>query len=105
MIRRPPRSTLFPYTTLFRSVGLVVHQGLGVGVDGDELDAVEPLVDHAVERVAATAADADDLHPRVLRDGLFELEDHGSLASPFRRSPVTTVSAVRTASPCRRSAR
>src|SRR5438477_1910366 len=25
MIRRPPRSTLFPYTTLFRSVGL---QGL-----------------------------------------------------------------------------
>src|SRR3712207_7258046 len=30
MIRRPPRSTLFPYTTLFRSVD-VVH-GLG-GVD------------------------------------------------------------------------
>src|SRR3712207_8205937 len=24
MIRRPPRSTLFPYTTLFRSVGPVV---------------------------------------------------------------------------------
>src|SRR3712207_8500261 len=24
MIRRPPRSTLFPYTTLFRSVGIVV---------------------------------------------------------------------------------
>src|SRR5260370_17458167 len=24
MIRRPPRSTLFPYTTLFRSVGLPV---------------------------------------------------------------------------------
>src|SRR3712207_7006328 len=24
MIRRPPRSTLFPYTTLFRSVGFVV---------------------------------------------------------------------------------
>src|SRR2546430_7191603 len=23
MIRRPPRSTLFPYTTLFRSIGLV----------------------------------------------------------------------------------
>src|SRR2546430_8913065 len=27
MIRRPPRSTLFPYTTLFRSVGLE----LGIG--------------------------------------------------------------------------
>src|SRR5256885_16688648 len=27
MIRRPPRSTLFPYTTLFRSVGLAPSQG------------------------------------------------------------------------------
>src|SRR5256885_10983348 len=26
MIRRPPRSTLFPYTTLFRSVHAAVHQ-------------------------------------------------------------------------------
>src|SRR3712207_8198155 len=25
MIRRPPRSTLFPYTTLFRSVGLAAE--------------------------------------------------------------------------------
>src|SRR5436305_11648629 len=24
MIRRPPRSTLFPYTTLFRSLGIVL---------------------------------------------------------------------------------
>src|SRR5258708_25587105 len=28
MIRRPPRSTLFPYTTLFRSIGRYIHQGL-----------------------------------------------------------------------------
>src|SRR5256885_9838705 len=30
MIRRPPRSTLFPYTTLFRSLGIREgsHQGL-----------------------------------------------------------------------------
>src|SRR2546423_2896350 len=47
MIRRPPRSTLFPYTTLFRSLdlfeGLLVHQGhvielgqrLGVDPVGD----------------------------------------------------------------------
>src|SRR5260221_8426429 len=26
MIRRPPRSTLFPYTTLFRSVGIADQQ-------------------------------------------------------------------------------
>src|SRR5256885_5612350 len=25
MIRRPPRSTLFPYTTLFRSGSMVIH--------------------------------------------------------------------------------
>src|SRR3712207_8547002 len=25
MIRRPPRSTLFPYTTLFRSLGVTGH--------------------------------------------------------------------------------
>src|SRR3989442_5693729 len=30
MIRRPPRSTLFPYTTLFRSVVLVVDLDAGV---------------------------------------------------------------------------
>src|SRR5258708_17642505 len=34
MIRRPPRSTLFPYTTLFRSlrpgpVGVLAHEGRG----------------------------------------------------------------------------
>src|SRR5256885_3931839 len=31
MIRRPPRSTLFPYTTLFRSVVGGEHRALGVG--------------------------------------------------------------------------
>src|SRR3989454_6304598 len=36
MIRRPPRSTLFPYTTLFRSAGatVVVDDAHGTGVMG-----------------------------------------------------------------------
>src|SRR3954467_16008544 len=34
MIRRPPRSTLFPYTTLFRSSGRLVDGG---GAAGDDL--------------------------------------------------------------------
>src|SRR2546430_7640934 len=40
MIRRPPRSTLFPYTTLFRSArvvpgaGVAVVAGAAVGVGG-----------------------------------------------------------------------
>src|SRR5256885_10516411 len=50
MIRRPPRSTLFPYTTLFRS-DQVVSPGRSVGVAGAG-DGVVALV--------AVAADADD---------------------------------------------
>src|SRR5947207_7525582 len=34
MIRRPPRSTLFPYTTLFRSLGPHALAGGGFFVDG-----------------------------------------------------------------------
>src|SRR2546426_8454352 len=30
MIRRPPRSTLFPYTTLFRSLFLMTSLGVGL---------------------------------------------------------------------------
>src|SRR5256885_12650502 len=42
MIRRPPRSTLFPYTTLFRSqphaIGVVLGGVLRVGDDAPEGD-------------------------------------------------------------------
>src|SRR3712207_7233840 len=34
MIRRPPRSTLFPYTTLFRSVALVAGRAGRAGGSG-----------------------------------------------------------------------
>src|SRR3712207_6862045 len=44
MIRRPPRSTLFPYTTLFRSH---LHPDVGlagvVGLQGDRLAAAHRL--------------------------------------------------------------
>src|SRR3712207_8483832 len=49
MIRRPPRSTLFPYTTLFRSIA-------GVGVD---------LGDVAVERPVVGDPLAVDVRPRL----------------------------------------
>src|SRR5438874_7297699 len=45
MIRRPPRSTLFPYTTLFRSVALVI---LAVGVS-----ALQRLLVRSVATVTA----------------------------------------------------
>src|SRR5260221_6463279 len=51
MIRRPPRSTLFPYTTLFRSLHEVTHPGLAPG------DAVDEEGAH--DRPAKTRAQAD----------------------------------------------
>src|SRR5258705_1934031 len=35
MIRRPPRSTLFPYTTLFRSIALGLEPGERVAILSD----------------------------------------------------------------------
>src|SRR3712207_8050524 len=43
MIRRPPRSTLFPYTTLFRSLGHLVER---VRPPGDERRAEEGVKEH-----------------------------------------------------------
>src|SRR2546426_6121260 len=39
MIRRPPRSTLFPYTTLFRSL-------MGVAHVGHQLRVTQPAIGH-----------------------------------------------------------
>src|SRR5688572_31425966 len=36
MTRRPPRSTLFPYTTLFRSSGVDLENGQGDGLLGKQ---------------------------------------------------------------------
>src|SRR5258708_28416240 len=40
MIRRPPRSTLFPYTTLFRSIPLVREVLHEAATEESDLDAV-----------------------------------------------------------------
>src|SRR3989475_11947934 len=78
MIRRPPRSTLFPYTTLFRSipaawcgvVGLMPTHGL---VPHSGVFGLEPTIDYAgpiartVEDVAtalACVAGRDGYDPR-----------------------------------------
>src|SRR3712207_6259916 len=47
MIRRPPRSTLFPYTTLFRSVHVVLT--------GAEVAALDRVVEQPVHAVAVVA--------------------------------------------------
>src|SRR3712207_9318656 len=88
MIRRPPRSTLFPYTTLFRSLekrfvavfGVVflgeiaadVHQLHSIDVQALGLDAADDLTDEP----AADAVPLDEYQ------GLF----HGYLLTRDRKS-------------------
>src|SRR3712207_8600582 len=68
MIRRPPRSTLFPYTTLFRSVGFAyyafvrIHAGLG--------QLVYALVPLATLLLAALQRQ-ERLHARAVGGALF----------------------------------
>src|SRR3712207_7240421 len=76
MIRRPPRSTLFPYTTLFRSHhvdhahdGLAAHQAVGVERQ------------HEVERApvrTAEVAQVARLEPRVVLAAPVRSEEHTS---------------------------
>src|SRR3712207_7815073 len=44
MIRRPPRSTLFPYTTLFRSVVFAIYNGTYASQLAMTLDSVNLLI-------------------------------------------------------------
>src|SRR5689334_23553019 len=64
MIRRPPRSTLFPYTTLFRSLddrgladaGLADQDGIVLGAARQHLDGAANFLvaaDHRVELAVA----------------------------------------------------
>src|SRR5437667_6675797 len=77
MTRRPPRSTLFPYTTLFRSgfrpLGLVLgssiyHVGLQIGRWGSnqELDVLSQAMYHARElAMSRMEAEADRKSTRL----------------------------------------
>jgi hypothetical protein len=56
-------------------VGVGGEQGLGVGVHGDELHALEARLDHAVDGVDSTAADPDHL-------------DHGQVVLRRRHHPT-----------------
>ena len=68
-------------------VGVAHEQRLGVGVHRDELDALQPGVDHPVDGVAPAAADADDLDHREV---VLRLAQH-DVASFARRRGSTVV--------------
>src|SRR5438034_1872651 len=76
MIRRPPRSTLFPYTTLFRSLRLELLVGavaLLLGQEGvQEVDEALVVLLHGPGGV------------RLATDPLAELEDVGLLTDQCR---------------------
>src|SRR3712207_7706636 len=74
MIRRPPRSTLFPYTTLFRSVREPGQQRVQLlGLEGGEHALVLPLRERVGDQVAEDAEDALLPSQRLLRS-----EEHTS---------------------------
>src|SRR2546430_17686592 len=86
MIRRPPRSTLFPYTTLFRSdqFGLALPAG-GVAreaqVGGDARAPVQrhprhDLAEHEVLRLLARLPDAQVRLAPVRRGPVHEMLQH-----------------------------
>src|SRR3989454_10232862 len=68
MIRRPPRSTLFPYTTLFRSVG----------GPGAQVVAHDEAVDDHLDRVLALLVELDLL--AELADGAVHADAREPLA-------------------------
>src|SRR2546422_9835763 len=79
MIRRPPRSTLFPYTTLFRSYGntVIVDHGLGLQTLYGHLSSIAVKLGDSVAkgqelgRSGATGlALGDHLHYEVLVHGV-----------------------------------
>src|SRR5260370_29417744 len=73
MIRRPPRSTLFPYTTLFRSVA---SQIVSAQITGEGRSPTSRLV------ARAGPLDLDDLRPQIAEDlaaeGTGRSEEHTS---------------------------
>src|SRR3712207_7962013 len=64
MIRRPPRSTLFPYTTLFRSVEAAEHRAHRLRREAEEV--VRIAVDAEQERRRDQACAARLHHAREL---------------------------------------
>src|SRR3712207_6920852 len=74
MIRRPPRSTLFPYATLFRS-------GLGPVLQLEQLDLQQPLaalVLLARQPLLVRVALAPGLHRRAVGPQQDRSEEHTS---------------------------
>src|SRR2546427_6478209 len=70
MIRRPPRSTLFPYTTLFRSICQAMHRLIAERAGHHAIAAAMTFADHsevALERLEAERAARSEEHTSELQ--------------------------------------
>src|SRR5690349_22390816 len=74
MIRTPPRSTLFPYTTLFRSY-LREHDGAD---DWERVRREEAMTPEAVVRLAEAAQARYGFADFKLKGGVLRSEEHTS---------------------------
>src|SRR2546426_4374678 len=59
MIRRPPRSTLFPYTTLFRSQEIIDRQTEPWGVKVTAVEVKDVALPDSMKRAMAKQAEAE----------------------------------------------
>src|SRR3712207_8376255 len=66
MIRRPPRSTLFPYTTLFRSDRVVTVEGGTAWVHGGGFVSYHAARTARHERLAELRRRWDEEHQRLI---------------------------------------
>src|SRR2546422_9742501 len=72
MIRRPPRSTLFPYTTLFRSLRFemqsrgIVQLSIEPSVETWELQAMLEVLNKPIEQFASITAAQSYLRDRAV---------------------------------------
>src|SRR2546427_8805038 len=77
MIRRPPRSTLFPYTTLFRSLELVGHAHAEV-LDAERLVAAQAAAEllRSGHHTSEIQSQANLVCPLLLRKKNSVLSEH-----------------------------
>src|SRR3712207_8036424 len=71
MIRRPPRSTLFPYTTLFRSLSA---GGPGLGWDGGPISGHTLFADIGSNIPCGPENECDDTLVRVADTGQLNIQ-------------------------------
>src|SRR2546430_3732678 len=108
MIRRPPRSTLFPYTTLFKSGNMVLH-----GKAHGTLQAVRAAIPAAVKFRTRTAHPVNGNHVAppgairrsALREDLLAQGGSGqSSASPLEKRKFHSIPETQSPTPLLRAA-